>query len=537
MPESGRNNPVTSAATPEHGHHRDARSCIGEATLAAFAEGQLDRGARTLVERHLADCGDCRAVVAATAGAIHSEVAGASVPSTEAGRHVSGSAGGSSEQTGSTLAAGAWSEHGGGELTAGSRVGRYVIEGLVGSGSMGAVYAASDPDLARTVAVKLLRSEELSDSARQQVRARLLREAQAMARLSHPEVITVYDVGAFGDQLFVAMEYVEGTTLRRWRVERHRSCAEILEVYERAGSGLAAAHEAGLVHRDFKPDNVLVGRDGRVRVTDFGLARSARAAPAPAPTSSDAGDSAVLTLTRTGTLLGTPAYMAPEQLRGGTADARSDVFAFCVALYEALYGERPFPGSTVDSLRASIEAGHVRAAPIVNRVPGWTRSVLLRGLRAAPELRFESMRALLDGLRASRMASRRRVGRGLAISALGVFAAFAAFAAWTGRMHATTRQHVAVASSAVLGNANAGPVGLPRDMESHPTRGRGDDVPAPAPDQVTPAAEPLAASSANRPFGAGSGSASTSARRARGAPPAASNAGPAVGNNGAFILE
>jgi serine/threonine protein kinase len=276
---------------------------------------------------------------------------------------------------------------------------------------MGAVYAAQDPDLDRNVALKLLRSEGLSEEARQRMRARLLREAKAMARLSHPEVITLYDVGTFGDQLFVAMEHIDGGTLRQWRAARHRTYAEILEVYERAGSGLAAAHEAGLVHRDFKPDNVLVGRDGRVRVTDFGLARVVDARPPQPPGRGDGAggrDEGVL-LTRTGSLLGTPAYMAPEQLWGRPADARSDVFSFCVALYEALHGERPFAGRSVLDLRSAIELGQLRARPVMTRVPPWVHAVLRRGLRAAADERFPTMRELLDALRSGYTSHRRRI--------------------------------------------------------------------------------------------------------------------------------
>ena len=371
-------------------------SCIREDTIAAFAEGRVAREEQGALEDHLANCGDCRTVLARVMSAAREQVGTRSGPRDD---H-------RDEE----------------ELTPGSRVGRYVIEDLIGRGAMGAVYAATDPDLHRKVAVKLLRADALSDRARTQMRSRLLREAQAMARLSHPEVITVYDVGAFGDQLFVAMEYVEGETLRRWRCGKHWSCAEILGVYERAGSGLAAAHEAGLVHRDFKPDNVLVGRDGRVRVTDFGLARSVdkrEAAATLAETEIEPGSNRLLTtLTRTGALLGTPAYMAPEQLRGGAADARSDVFSFCVALYEALYGERPFAGATVALLQSAIEEGRMRSAPVMTLVPAWLRAVLLRGLRAKPEERFASMRALLDALRAAHGASRRRRGIGLAAAAL-----------------------------------------------------------------------------------------------------------------------
>jgi predicted Ser/Thr protein kinase len=383
-------------------------ACLAENTLTAFAEGKTDQRSHARIEAHLADCDDCRAVLTRAVGSW----AHCTAPSARDDVAVQ----------------------------AGTRVGRYVVDRLVGRGSMGAVYAATDPDLDRRVAVKLLRADTWSDDARRLMRARLLREAQAMARLSHPEVITVYDVGTFGDQLFVAMEYIEGETLRRWRAAGHRTHAEILAVYERAGSGLAAAHEAGLVHRDFKPDNVLVGRDGRVRVTDFGLARMVHEADAPVPKSAEdeegsSEEGLTITLTRTGTLLGTPAYMAPEQLRGGGADARSDVFSFCVALYEALYGERPFDGSTVLVLQAAIEAGAVRRAAITTRVPGWVRAILLRGLRAAPEERFSSMRKLLDALRTAHATWRRRNGLlgALLAGALGLTVLA------TGISHSTTR--------------------------------------------------------------------------------------------------
>jgi serine/threonine protein kinase len=210
------------------------------------------------------------------------------------------------------------------------------------------------------------------------------------------------------------MEYVHGETLKRWRIVGHRRWTEILAVYERAGSGLAAAHEAGLVHRDFKPDNVLIGHDGRVRVTDFGLARSVDdddSPPSPRdPTRVPGNEEHMMHRTRTGAFVGTPAYMSPEQLRGEIADARSDIFSFCVALYEALYGERPFEATTVSELLAAVEAKRVRPAPILTRTrtPSWVREILLRGLCASPEARFPSMRALLDAFRTAHSSSQRR---------------------------------------------------------------------------------------------------------------------------------
>jgi serine/threonine protein kinase len=361
------------------------------------------------------------------------------------------------------------------ELPRGTRVGRYVVDALIGRGAMGVVYRARDPDLDRIVAVKLLTAAGSSEEARERLRRRLLREAQAMARLSHPEVMPVHDVGAFGERLFVAMEYVDGGTLRQWRAARHRRFGEILAVYERAGSGLAAAHDAGLVHRDFKPDNVLVGTDGRVRVTDFGLVRTVlQSVPqslAPSATGAEPGGFGVA-LTHTGMLLGTPAYMAPEQLRGGVADARSDVFGFSVALYEALYGERPFAGATVAELQASTEAGAVRDVPLTTRVPRWVRAVLLRGLRAAPEQRLASMRALLDALRAGRARARRRAARAGAATALAVVAS-GLIALEAGRANTGVRRDVPLATGA--DSPETAP--LPRRLE---TRSALDPIVLPA---------------------------------------------------------
>jgi serine/threonine protein kinase len=417
-----------------------AHACIAENTLAAYAEGQLDQDARGAIEGHLAECEDCRAVLGCAASAGRSR------------RHATVS---------STAPA---NDAGSGQLSPGMRVGRYVIERLVGQGAMGSVYAAVDPDLERKVAVKILRAQGLSPTELHQMRARLLREAKAMARLSHPEVIVVHDVGTFDEQLFVAMEFVDGETLRQWRAARHRTCAEILAVYERAGRGLAAAHDAGLVHRDFKPDNVLIGHDGRVRVTDFGVARSMDDAGGKCVQSGVRGPGAPdaateTTLTRAGTLLGTPAYMAPEQLRGGAADARSDIFSFAVALYEALYGERPFAGSTGHQLLAAIERGGVRAPPVMSRAPSWVRRVLLHGLRAAPEERFASMRALLDALRARQARHRWHVRTSLGIAST-LLVTFVAAAVYRGRSpSASTPRSMATQEVAA-------PIPLPSAMAS-----------------------------------------------------------------------
>jgi len=319
------------------------------------------------------------------------------------------------------------------KLQPGDVLGRFVVLGRQGSGGMGVVYAAYDPELDRKVALKILRSDA-DRSLKEELRTRLLREAQAMARLSHPNVIPVYDVGTFGSQVFLAMEFVEGTTLTkhqralpagrgRWR--------EVLALYLQAGRGLAAAHAAGLIHRDFKPDNALVSKDGQVRVVDFGLARPEGApehdgaAPAsPVHRSGDrlnppragfSGRAALDTpLTQEGVLVGTPAYMPLEQLSGQAVDARTDQFSFCVALWEALYGERPYRGANAKELSAAIAVGRLPLPAPAAKVPARFRRILSRGLAAEPEKRYPSMEALLAELRRDPGGVRRR----LAVAAL-----------------------------------------------------------------------------------------------------------------------
>jgi tetratricopeptide (TPR) repeat protein len=317
-------------------------------------------------------------------------------------------------------------------LPRGANLGRYVVLERLGSGGMGVVYAAYDPDLDRKVAVKLLRAQLAAGGAGSEGFTRLLREAQAMARLSHPNVIAVHDVGLLEDQVFVAMEFVDGPTLGKWLRETARPWRETAAMFAQAGRGLAAAHAAGIVHRDFKPDNVIVGRDGRARVLDFGLARAA-GAPEPivvpgASTDIGSGNSPLHTpLTRTGAFMGTPAYMAPEQLLGQPTDARSDQFSFCVALYEALFGARPFGGDNLADLAYEVTQGRVKAPPADARVPAIVQQAILRGLQAKREDRFPSMDALLEQLAHDPAATRRRWARGLAALAI-VLAAFGGWA-------------------------------------------------------------------------------------------------------------
>jgi tetratricopeptide (TPR) repeat protein/predicted Ser/Thr protein kinase len=302
-------------------------------------------------------------------------------------------------------------------LGRGVMLGRYIVLDTLGRGGMGIVYAAYDPELDRKVALKLLlpgRDRGVS------ARLRLQREAQAIARLSHPNVVAVHVVGAVGDQVFIAMEFVDGTDLSRWLAEQPRALAERLDRFLQAGAGLAAAHAAELVHRDFKPENVLLGRDGRARVVDFGLVRKDDTASLSGSAIDElpeeisqrrASMSRDLQLTDAGSMVGTPAYMSPEQFLGQSGDARSDQFSFCVSLYEALYGERPFGGENAAELSHAVCRGELRPPPSQHEVPGRLRRVLLRGLAVDPQARHPSMEALLAALR---NASAPRRGRWLA---------------------------------------------------------------------------------------------------------------------------
>jgi eukaryotic-like serine/threonine-protein kinase len=361
------------------------------------------------------------------------------------------------------MSSGPPSESGQATLSRGATIGRYVILGLVGRGGMGEVYAAYDPELDRKVAVKLVRVKPGAGVTVTEGRQRTLREAQAIARLSHPNVVVVYDVGTFRDQVFIAMEFVEGNTVTYWVESQTRSWQEVLKVFMAAGRGLAAAHDKGLVHRDFKPDNVMVGKTGEVRVMDFGLARqvndrgdsdsdegvpiksrAAQAAGALSGPHVDPMSTVVLNqpantaaaetssgptmldarLTRTGAMMGTPAYMAPEQFLGTGSDARTDQFAFCIALYEALYGERPFAGNTMFALTSSVVQGNVREEPANSKVPFWVRKVLLRGLRPKASERWASMLELLDALGKNPTAQRRKWLTATAAAVLPIALAF-----------------------------------------------------------------------------------------------------------------
>ena len=331
-------------------------------------------------------------------------------------------------------------------LGRGTPLDRYVVLDPLGEGGMGMVYAAYDSVLDRKVALKLLPPEDsLGGPDVSSGRARLLREAQAMARLSHPNVVAVYDVYQHGAQVFMAMELVEGQTLLQWLQEKPRGKREIVAAYLDAGRGLAAAHAAGLVHRDFKPTNVLVGKDGRVRVTDFGLARPH---DAPAEPASEDGASTPSTstgpvkshslldlqLTQRGAVLGTPAYMAPEQFRGATADARSDQFSFAVSLWEALHGERPFEGRSPAERRENVLAGRINPPPSQSRVPPFIHRALLRALSTAPEARYPTLDALLVTLERDPARVRRRWLAATALSLLVTGSGALAWSTWNQRL-------------------------------------------------------------------------------------------------------
>jgi tetratricopeptide (TPR) repeat protein/predicted Ser/Thr protein kinase len=291
-----------------------------------------------------------------------------------------------------------------GPLDRGTEIGRFVVLGLIGRGAMGEVYVAHDPELDRKIAIKLLRAEAGDSDAG--ATSRFIREAQAAAKVSDPNVVVVYDVGTFAGRVFIAMELIEGHTLTYWLQRKQRAMREILRVFLAAARGLAAAHERGVIHRDFKPDNVMVTNDGQVRVVDFGLAgfgpddavavaAHPGAATPPAPDPLTRSREVPLGLTQKGAILGTPAYMSPEQFQGARADARTDQFSFCVALYEALYRLRPFSGSTLRMLTENVVSGRIRPIVDGSLVPASIRRTLSRGLLPDPDQRFPSMRALI----------------------------------------------------------------------------------------------------------------------------------------------
>ena len=348
--------------------------CIDDTTLVEFVEGTLPAAQAASVEKHIAGCVLCRRRLIAV-GASPSRIAEAPTAPAGVGAHLT--------------------------LKPKTNVGRFEIRHEIGRGGMGIVFAAHDPQLDRNVALKLLHSASSSAELAVQAQERLLAEARAMARLDHPNIITVHEAGTFRQETYIVMELVYGDTLNQWIRRWDRSFMAILETFKQAGNALAHAHEHGIAHGDFKPENVLVDDRGRVRVTDFGLARwfggerldRAEAKGWPA----DARPQRARPM-----VMGTPRYMAPEQFLGHPADARSDQFSFCVALYEALYGRHP---CAHDTPLAILKLSRDQAlAPLFadaqgqDDIPRWLHDALARGLAPQPEHRYRSMRALLQAL-------------------------------------------------------------------------------------------------------------------------------------------
>lgn len=321
----------------------------------------------------------------------------------------------------------------------GTPIGRYLIVEPLGSGGLGDVYTAYDPELDRCVAIKVLRPSAdepegpptMAGSGASSGRDRLVREAKALARLSHPNVVAVYDVGRVGEDVFIAMERVEGMTLSRWCQAETRHWRQVRDVFLGVGAGVAAAHDAGIVHRDLKPQNVIVSADGRPRVLDFGLARAVRGQSGVIGSQprelgldpSSVSDSLDDSVTMAGMVMGTPQYMAPEQFEGADRTGpRSDQFSFCVMMWGALYGQLPFQADEIIELIKVVYEG-IPIEPTDRRgVPGWLHKVLLRGMSVDPSRRFASMEALMYAMQRDRRSRRMQwIGLGLAalVSGLG----------------------------------------------------------------------------------------------------------------------
>ncbi|MCA9710852.1 MAG: serine/threonine protein kinase [Myxococcales bacterium] len=315
-----------------------------------------------------------------------------------------------------------------------TKIGRYTVLDLLGVGGMGVVCTAYDPKLDRKVALKLLRKKAGGESRNSTGQARLIREAQSLAKLTHPNIVTVHDVDKVDGQIYMAMEYVDGVSLDKWMLQAERSWREVVDVFVQSARGLAAAHAAGITHRDFKPANVLIGKDKRVLVVDFGLAKSHDAEdksqsdldsersgkllprrPDPAEVLRERGSlmdvigtTQDTKLTQVGRTVGTPAYMAPEQFLGLTVGPETDQFSFGVALFESLYGYLPFPDDDRDELVERVTEGRVSEPPKDTPVPGWVHRVVLRALQQRPEDRYPSMDALIAALQADPAKRRRR---------------------------------------------------------------------------------------------------------------------------------
>jgi len=352
-------------------------TCPEDNTLGALVEGRLGEAETAEIREHLDGCEACRgaALAAVRAGLARAPTDTEDEPDAAP--------------------------------AVGATYGRYELRRLIGTGGMGHVFEAFDRELERAVALKLVRPQV----ADQRAAERLVRESRIMAKVADRSVITVFDAGRLGARVYIAMELIRGDTLGSYLARTRPGWREVVALYARAGAGLVAAHRAGVVHRDFKPDNVLVelasDRVRRVVVTDFGIAHAgepAEPAGEPTPRETASGD---VRLTATGAAIGTPAYMAPEQLSGEPVDARADMFAFAVALWEGLFGARPFAGRTVEAIHAAqlVRPRPPRGAP---RVPARLVRVVERGLAIAPADRWPDLSTMLQRLAAIR-ARRRRV--------------------------------------------------------------------------------------------------------------------------------
>lgn len=306
-------------------------------------------------------------------------------------------------------------------LHIGTLVARYVIVSRLGSGGMGIIYLAYDPELDRRVALKLLKDTSPSPEAQK----RLLREAKALAKLQHPNVVAVYDSGTWNNQIWIVMEYIKGQTLTDWLRERSPKYHEVIRIMRDAAKGLIAAHTLGLVHRDVKPDNVMISNDSRVRVMDFGLVGAERENRKTNTLSSERSlaikEKSLIRemLTHDGDIMGTPAYMAPEQFFGAPTDSRTDQFSWCATTWEALFGERPFAGETLWELALAVTQGSIQQRAAGNRVPRWLRRVLERGLSNEPERRFGNMEDLLRAIsRGEIIRTRLRIGLAVTLTVL-----------------------------------------------------------------------------------------------------------------------
>lgn len=299
--------------------------------------------------------------------------------------------------------------------------GRFRIDETLGRGGMGVVHLAWDQRLDRPVALKVVKALEAAQS--QLLRDRLDREARALAKLSHPNVVPVFEVGEFEGELYVAMEYVPGRTLGDWLEEEPRPWRAVVEMFIQAARGLEAAHRAGMLHRDFKPDNAIIGEDGRVRVLDFGLVRTLAEGPEVGGGAAKSDGALSSTLTDVGATVGTPAYMAAEQFLGEPVDERTDVFALCVSLYEGLFGVRPYVGKTRFALMKAVKDGKAELPADRRGVPGWLCKCVMTGLARDKAARHPSVTAVIEVLEEGLVRRRRRVltaGLGVGVSLAGV---------------------------------------------------------------------------------------------------------------------